>query len=78
MLGAPPRQLAASREPAFAAYGARQIQVDTTYLLAAAADGRHNRTRRELAVRVIARAALLAAGAANWSRSELQLERTWA
>ena len=52
MLGAPPRQLAASREPAFAAYGARQIQVDTTYLLAAAAAGAvaavRDRTRSEV------------------------------
>ena len=39
-LGVPPRQLAASRGPAVAAYTARQIPEDTTYLPSAAADGR--------------------------------------
>ena len=39
-LGLPPRQLAASRGPAVAAYTARQIPEDTTYLPSAAADGR--------------------------------------
>ena len=38
-LGVPPRQLAASRGPAVAAYTARQIPEDTTYLPSAAADG---------------------------------------
>ena len=69
----PPGLVKASREPAVVAQATRQIPVDTTYVASAAADGRHKRIWRELAVRVTARAALLAAGAANKPRTELLL-----